>query len=809
MQKSTKMKSLKRFGIALILIVLAAIAAISYYLYSKKPQYNNNLQLNVLTAPVDVLFDDNAIPHIYAQNEEDAYTALGYVHAQERLFQMEIIRRLATGHLSEIFGNKTIESDRFFRTLSFKEQATKSIAQIYSDPGDQTLTDAKAYLRGINKYLELGKTPIEFDLLGIPKETFSLEDCLIVGGYMGFGFSEAFNVDPLMTAIHEKYGDAYIKDLMNDWEQDAPMLPSFDGKSLSATETLLSFSKNLQKIKQQAEVLPPYHGSNSWIVSANRTKNKQVLFENDTHIAYGQPSVFFEASLSFPGHNIYGNFLAGFPFPVIGHNDNGAIGLTMLENDDVDFYKETYNPLNNKQVRYRDTFVDIVSRKEIIRVKGEKNIDLEVRKTPHGYLMNGVMDDYETTATPVSMWWTYYQFPDHILHASYQFTKAKNVQDVQQAASLIHAPGLNVMWGDKDGNIAWFAAAKLPKRPKNQRPYMLLDGASGKDEIEGWYEFDENPHNINPPSGFVYSANNQPDIYKNYPKLNGYYVPKDRAERIVSYMNGSKNDFSASDFQKMALDDTSKVQAMMAHQIATIANETLRNNEQKEIISYLKNWKGGHAVNAIEPVIYYRTLYFIIKNTFNDELQGDDFDAFLRSSTLVKTLPILMNNQASVWWDNIETKNKIESQRSIIGKSVAEAIDALKTQLGNDVSQWQWGKVHTLTHKHPLSVMPLVGSYFNVGPFPVPGGKETINNLDLNFEKNGVYNVPFGPALRRILDFSDTNHAKSINPSGNSGNVMSPYYGNQGSAFANGQFRTEYILREDVEKVKIGHLVLR
>ncbi len=803
------MKILKRILFLLISLLLLTTIGIGVYLNSKKPQYSNNLELKILDAQVDVLFDDKGIPHIYAQSEEDAYTALGYVHAQERLFQMELIRRLASGRLAEVFGEAALPSDRFFRTLSFREHIKKSIAEIYTDPADPTVAAAKAYVRGINKYILEGKTPLEYEIAGIEKTQFSLEDCLLTGAYMGFSFSEAFKTDPLMSYIHETYGADYLQDLMNNWELDAAKIPTFDGQS-TAAKTMLSISSTIENIRKSNDFIPPFHGSNAWIVSPNRSKNKQVLFENDTHIAFGQPSVFFEASLSYPNHNIYGNFLAGFPFAVIGHNDQGAWGLTMLENDDVDFYKEAYNPLNTNQLKFKNGFVDIENRIERIDIKGGKSEELIVKKTHHGYLINDVCKELDAQKqTPISLWWSYYQFPDHIMHAAYQFSQAKNVAEISHAASLISTPGLNIMWGDKNGDIAWFAAAKIPKRPKNTIPYMMLDGVSGKDEIEGWYGFEENPRCVNPPSGYVYSANNQPDTYKNTALLSGYFCAKDRAERIEHYMKSSKNDFSESDFQKITLDDTSTVQANLAQLIATQLDGKCNDNAEKIGLDFLKNWKGGHGVAAVEPVVYYRTLYFLIKNTFGDELKGDAFEHFMESAVVLKTLPVILKNPNSKWWDNLETHDKKESESEILLKSYQEAMAALKTQLGDNPTAWTWGKVHTLTHKHPLGVMPLVGKYWNVGPFPVAGGKETINNLDLEFDKDGVYNVPFGAALRRVLDFSDIYHAKSINPTGNSGNIMSPYYKNQAEDFAYGRFRLELMLREDVEKVKIGALILK
>lgn len=802
------MKLLKRTLLALLATVLLAAIGGWLFLRSKTPEYSGALALAGLRAPVEVLYDEHGIPHIYAENEPDAFFALGYVHAQDRLFQMEMLRRLATGRLSELVGDKALETDKFFRTLSLRDAAKRSLSEIYTDPNDPAVAVASAYVAGINQFLETGKTPLEFDLMGIPKTPFTLEDCLVVAGYMGFSFSEVFKVEPICAAIQQRFGDEYLKDLVTGWDSAALKIPVTNGTP-GAAETLLRLSGALGRMEDFCRPIPPFHGSNSWVLAGSRTKNGKPIFENDTHIGFGQPSVWYEAHLNFAGKSLYGNFIAGAPLPPIGHTDDGAWGLTMFENDDTDFYRETVNPENPNQVRFKDHWEDMAVRQEIIQVKGQPDVVFPVKKTRHGYLLNDVVKLLKPENQPIAFWWTYYQRPDHNLHAFYKLAHARHAGEAAEAVSLIHAPGLNFMWADAQGNIAWWAAGLLPKRPAHVRPYLPLDGASGADEIEGWLPFDQNPHAVNPPSGFVYSANNQPAPTAGNPLVPGYYVPEDRARRIFSALSAPKNDWTTDDLRRLALDNTNPVYPGVVAEISRVVKPNTTDETERKALEIMELWNGSHELADVAPTIFYRWMWHFYQNTFRDEVGAEALKTFISSHTMKRTFAVLVRNDGSRWWDDVSTPDKKETRTEIFQKSWSEAIADLKKQLGPDPAGWQWQRVHFLEHAHPLAVLPGVGKYFNVGPFAVPGGKETVNNLDFGLDSTGIYRVKYGPALRRILDFSALGEAMSINPTGQSGCISSPFYDDQAQMYANGQLRHEWTRRADVERVQTARLALR
>jgi penicillin amidase len=808
-QKSSpdyKIKAGQKLLLALLIILPASLLANAMYLYSLQPEYSGRVKVAGLRDEVEVNFDPYGIPHIYGHTEEDVYFALGYVHAQERLFQMEMMRRVAGGRLSEIFGKDLIKTDKFFRTIGLPEGAERNAARFLRDGTGPCKKAALAYLAGINQYVENGKIPIEFRIIGIPVEEFTLKDIFLTGALMAFGFAEGFKMDPLVTNAYNKLGWEYLKDLVLDWHPDAQKIPVY---RLNYTQAVEKLGPAIHRITASLPVAR-WIGSNGWVVSGNKSKSGKVVLANDTHMMYAQPSVWYEAHMEYPGFSFYGNHAAGVPFALIGHNRFAAWGLTMFENDDVDFYKERVNPENPNQVWVDDHWEDLKIRREIIRVKGAGEVNFEVRISRHGPILNNV-DDVVAKAggDPISVWWSFNKFPTTMIQAFYRLSHVKDIEEARKAASMIDGSGLNVMYGDRDGHIAWWAAAKLIRRPAHVNPKMLLDGASGKDEPQGYYDFAQNPQSEDPPSGFVYSANNQPGRTTGslYP---GYYVPEDRARRIVEYLE-SDTVWSIETMKLMITDCISPVAPEVAGEILKLIKNnsiTTKTRNHEIACQILQNWTGDHQIHDVAPTIYYKLLANIMKNTFADELGDDEFMALVSSHLMKRTIAVIIRNDASLWWDNIHTKQIKESRKIIFAESFKQSIAELEKQLGKDISGWQWGKVHTLEHGHPLGRQKPLDKFFNVGPFPAMGGNETIANLGFQLSSKGRYPVQFGPAMRIILDFADIENSWSVIPTGQSGHFLSDHYDDQSKLFNTAKFRKQMMNRDEIEKLKKGTLIL-
>ena len=802
------MKTFKKIGIGIVALLVLSLLGGWLWLRSLRPDFNAELRLEGLSAPVEVLYDEVGVPHIYAQNEEDMYQAFGYVHAQDRLFQMEVLRRLADGRLAEVFGPDALPSDRFFRTLSLRKQAEWTIKERYdSQPNAPFVKAAKAYIRGVNQYIQQGKTPIEFTLASIPKTEFTLADMEIIVGYMGYTFVDAFRSEAIATMIQSKFGPDYLRDVMSNWPEGEPMIPTQAQEQQQAAQTLAAMANRLTDLEATLPA-PPFHGSNGWVIAGSRTKSGKPILSNDTHIAFSQPSVWYEAHLECPGFRFYGSFLAGTPTAALGHSDRGGWGLTMFENDDADFYREKVNPENPNEVWYKGQWVALETREEVIRVKGQEDVRLQVKKSPHGYLMNESFTAMKDEQAPIALWWVYHQFPSRHLEVFYELSRAKNATEAQQAVANLTAPGLNFMWGDVEGNIAWWAAGKLPRRPAHVNPMVILDGASGQDEPTGWYDFSQNPQILNPQRGVLYTANNQPaDMGTGL--VPGYYVPGDRARRIEQLLFTDRRDWTEASVREVINDVVSPTYAELLRDVLpALPSASLSPSAQKALLT-LGAWEGSHGLDRIEPTLYYRFMYHLTRNLVMDELGPEVYKAFEHNTNFKRNLATLMRKESSPWWDDLSTPNRKETRAEILTRSLNEAVAALEAQLGTDTAQWQWKRVHTLEHKHPLGILPVVGKYFNVGPLAAPGGRETINNLDFMIDSTGRYPITYGPALRRIVDFGDPENGRSVLPTGQSGYFMSKHYADQAQLFVEGGSRPERMNRADIERVNTGRTLFR
>lgn len=393
---------MKRTLTVIAVAVAAAAAGGAWYLHAKQPLRNGSLALAHLQAPVDVRYDERGVPHLYAQNQTDLYRALGYVHAQDRLFQMEMLRRLARGELAEVLGPKLVDTDRLFRTLRIRDHAAEYSAR--QDKQSQPWKVLEAYLDGVNQFQENNPAPLEFDLLGIPRRPFTPEDTLSIAGYMAYSFAAAFRTEPVLTYIRDELGSDYLRIFDLDWHPQGVLTPSGalgagDWKDLGA----------LARLSQQAledAGLPQFEGSNAWVVAGSRTASGKPLLAGDPHIRFAAPAVWYEAQLSAPGFELYGHHQALNPFASLGHNRAFGWSLTMFQNDDLDLVAEKVNPDNPNQVWYQGEWVDLQSEEQEIAVKGAAPVKLTLRRSPHGPIVNDALGA-SSGKTPIAMWWAF------------------------------------------------------------------------------------------------------------------------------------------------------------------------------------------------------------------------------------------------------------------------------------------------------------------------------------------------------------------------------------------------------------------
>jgi penicillin amidase len=787
---------LKIAALLLTGLIITAGALGAWYIHTKQPQRSGAIFMTNLQAPVSVRYDERGVPHIWAENEADLYRTLGFVHAQDRLFQMEMVRRLAQGELAEVLGPKLVDVDRLFRTLGIRARAQDMAAKMdLQSPASRALL---AYLDGINQFQATHPAPLEFDLLKIPKRPFTAQDTLAVSGYLAYSFAAAFRTEPAMTFVRDKLGPRYLTVFDLDWNPQGVISP---GAPASPTAALSP--RDWQGLSQLAQLsgqalalagVPPFEGSNAWAVSGSRTASGKPLLAGDPHIGYSAPSVWYEAHLAMPGFELYGHHQALNPSALLGHNTQFGWSLTMFQNDDLDLIAEKVNPENPNQVWYHGQWVFLQSRVETILVKGGEPVKLTLRRSPHGPIITDAFKD-SLGKTPVAMWWAFLETENPILDAFYELNRANTLEKARNAASKIHAPGLNVVWASASGDIGWWAAAKLPIRPDGVNPSFILDGSTAAADKLGFYRFSDNPQEENPQRGYIVSANHQPKPNSGVP-VAGYYNLADRAQRLDEHLRDDSVRWDSKTSQTLQLDTRTGYGPRVLAPLLPILNSFITVPVERAMLESLAGWDGSYQVNSITPTVFNQLLYELTRAAFADEMGEVQFKNLLATRALDSALPRLVAQADSPWWDNINTPVH-EGRADIVKAAWRATIEHLQKTLGKEASDWGWGNAHTLTHSHPLAAQKPLNWLFNIGPFPAPGGHEVPNNLSSPLGP-APWAVSYGPSTRRVIDFAAPGQSVGINPVGQSGVLFDAHYSDQAALFVAGGYLSQHLSEADV-----------
>lgn len=782
-----------------VLAVLLALVAVGagWYVYSKQPTRQGAVTLANLQGSVTVRYDERGVPHIRAENETDLYRALGYVHAQDRLFQMEIMRRLARGELAEVLGPKLLDTDKLFRSLRIRERSATYVAQL--DHESAHWKALQAYLDGINQYQDNHASPMEFDVLGIPKRPFTAEDTISVAGYMAYSFAAAFRTEPLLTYVRDQLGSDYLNVFDLAWQPKGALnLAASDWQNLGAIAALSE-----QALADNG--LPQFEGSNAWAISGSRTQSGKPLLAGDPHIRFSVPSVWYEAQLSAPGFELYGYHNALVPVAFLGHNLDFGWSLTMFQNDDLDLIAEKTNPDNPNQVWHRGQWVELQSREELISVKDAEPVRLTIRRSPHGPIINSALGQ-TVGSTPIAMWWAFLETENPILDGFYQLNRAATLEQARVAAEHIEAPGLNVVWANATGDIGWWAAAKLPRRPAGVNPSFILDGSNGEAEKDGYYPFSANPQEENPERGYILSANYQP-VSPTGMAIPGYYNLADRGQRLDERLRDTSVKWDVQNSQALQLEPgTGYPQRLLAPLAADLRAAATGAAEQAQV-EQLLSWDGQHSLDSLAATLFNQLVYQLTHEAMADELGDAFFTNLLQTRVLDGALPRLAADAHSPWWDK-RGSEAVESRAEIVKTAWQASLAHLRSTLGDDSQQWIWGSAHTLTHNHPLGQQKPLDTLFNVGPFAAPGGHETPNNLSQPIGP-APWPVVYGPSTRRLIDLADAGRALGINPVGQSGVLFDRHFSDQADAYMRGDYVPMHLDAETIKTNSRSQLILR
>lgn len=766
--------------IAGIIAALALVAFIGFtwFMNKSKPVIDGELAVTILDQDVTVTRDEKGVPHIFAKTDADLYRAQGYVQAQDRLFQMDLARRQASGRLSEIIGEATINTDKHFRTFSLRDAAEKSLAA-YDDESKQVL---EWYAEGVNAFIAQAKESntlsYEFALLGYEPEEWTVVDSLTIGKYMAYDLGGNWSTLAFRHWALQNFDEEKAKELFIKYPENASAIIEANIQNPVAVAGQFS-----------AEMLPnEFNGSNNWVVSGDKTKSGMPILADDPHLGLSTPSIWYQMHLQSPQQNVSGVIFAGIPGIILGHNDEIAWGVTNVGPDVQDLYIEIPNPDNPTQFRYDGKWEQAEVRGESIKVKDGETVDFEVVVTRHGPIMTDLaFKDTEPTAQ-FSMQWTALQ-PTAELRAVLGFNKAKTWSDFEKALEDFKAPAQNFVFASKDGTIAYKANGQIPIR-KQGEGQLPVPGDSSDYGWEGFIPWDELPTLVNPKEGFIATANNQV-IGEDYPyHITDFWAQPYRFERIKEVLEAN-DAITVEDMMALQMDQHNLYAREFLPDLLTSLKEKDQDGKYAEIMAMLEKWDMVDAKESGAPLVFHTLMIKLQEVLFKDQMPEDMYGIMYGKFNITdQLLRTAYSGEKSIW---IEEQGGIDET---IYKAFELTIAQLEDQFGKNSSKWQWGDYHQLTFDHTLgSASPILAAYFNAKKVPIGGSKVTVQAADNDLAGN----VDHGASWRFVVDVGDLSSAYHIVGPGQSGHVKSDWYQDQVLDWANGDYHQTFIKQEEIK----------
>ncbi len=773
-------------SIVVSLIIVFIVGGFFFYrmLVASLPDYNETVSSSNISSDVQVYRDSMAIPYIVAKNDEDVAFALGYVHAQERLFTMDLARRAGAGRLSEIFGRETVPFDKMFRTVGIKR-----MAKMIEDRMDKhSLKLLEAYSNGVNLYIERarGHYPVEFDILKYSPYKWKPLDCLIIGRMMAWELNISWWTDIVFSELVQKLGEEKVKEILPDYPENAPYIIPPGLKNLPKISS--NFIDTDRRFRKFFGIDGTHIGSNNWIVNSKMSVSGAPIIANDPHLGYSAPGKWFAAVVRSDSWNAAGYTLPGVPVFVIGKNQNISWVLTNIMLDDADFYSEKIDS-SGKNYFYQNSWHPLQIIKDTIYVKDSASVAFTIKITDHGPLISNIhpyeilFPETRIDTSAVSMRWTAQDFSDEFT-AFLKINKAQNWKEFKDAFSTYAVPGQNFVYGDKAGNIGYIFGGKLPLRG-SENPSFVFDGTTNKYDWKGYVPPNEIPDLFNPSENYIASANNK--TLKNFKyHISNLWEPPSRIERITQLLN-SKQKHTSSDFMKYQMDFVSPyAKKLTGYILRAFQDVKITDSNLKLAIELFKNWNYEMDQYSQVPSIYAVFFNHLLQNVYKNKMGNDLYNEFLFTTNVpYRSIMQLMENPSSLWFDDMSTP-RTETRDEIIRKSLSQALTDLENKFGKDLKEWQWGTLHQAIFKHAFSgFSSLVDKIIDIGPFEIGGDGTTIFNTEYPFYesiekfprfRHTEFENNLGPSMRFIYDFSKPDEFFLILTTGESGNVMSDHY---------------------------------
>ena len=806
---------MKKLIFILLAILIALVLVVGFVGWRQVtlawPQTDGQIKLDGLQGEVTVIRDKRGVPHIYASSTHDLFMAQGFIHAQDRFWQMEFWRRIGSGRLSELFGEATLDQDRFLRTLGLVPAAQLTWEALDAD----TQAALEAYAQGVNAYIEQNKNrlPLEFRVLGLTGVKFTPEpwtpiNTLTWGTLMAFNLGGNYRGELRRAQLLDRFGETWMRELMDiPYDQNHPTIVSqaIDWDRL-----------NLDAVASLPENMPlgagDGVGSNNWVVSGELTDTGAPILANDPHLGIQMPSIWYEnglhcrpAGADCP-YNVVGFSFASAPGVIIGHNDAIAWGVTNVGPDVQDLYVERLNPENPDQYEVNGQWQDIMWREELIYVAGQEEPErLIVRETRHGPIINdlapGSNGDWAYGWQPLALQWTALGV-NRVFQSVLHLNRARDWESFRQALTYWDAPSQNFVYADQEGNIGYQMPGLIPVRAQGDGS-MPVPGWNDDYAWTGFIPFDELPSSFNPPKGYIVTANNQV-VSPDYPYLiSKEWAPGYRAQRIVDLIEAA----GTLSVEKMGQIQGDNANLVAAEVIPHLRDVPLDRPEVAAQRDKLLSWDLQQDPDSGEAAFYEDFYYHLMPAVFEDEL-GDLTPGY--GSSGKRVLASVIGNPDSHWWDDVNTRKR-ETREEILARALDKAYDDLVQRLGDDPAKWRWGDLHQATFRNETlgkSGIAAIEAIFNRGPAEVGGGNAIVNATSWGGEEPRPFEVSWLPSMRMIVDMADLSRSLVTNTTGQSGHPYHPHYDDQIQQWATIQYAPMLWTRDQVEANAEGTLLL-
>jgi penicillin amidase len=782
---------------AVIGVLLLIASAIFYFMaHTALPQLDGTLSLPGLSAPVTVTRDHHGIPTIDAGNLDDLFFAQGFVTAQDRLWQMDGMRRFGAGELAEILGPDLLKSDKEQRILGMRQAARKA----YLSLSNENRARFEDYARGVNAYIDSHRDslPLEFRILGYSPKPWTPEDSMVIAAQM----VKDLNHDPNLLSREEilsKLGpelaaDLYPNSSMHDRPPTAAQ-PNLQAEPDASDEEEDEDSPAPSSVTHNDSPLysdPFPVGSNDWVVSGAHTVSGKPLLSNDMHLQHQMPNLWFEAHLRCGNYDVAGVTLPGLPFVIVGHNQRIAWGFTNVGGTVEDLYIETFNSAG--EYKTPDGWKQPEHRREVIHVKGQPDVNVDVTLTRHGPI---VSDLIRGETRKLALRWTLYE---GVHNPFFAVNSARNWEEFRRAFSEFDAPGQNVVYADVDGNIGYQATGKFPVRAKGDGSYAE-DGSTNDYEWIGYIPFDQLPSVYNPPLGIIGTANGRitPDGYPF--SISTHWEAPWRTERIYRVLQSGKK-FAPADMLALQTDIYSAFDRFAAERfVYAVDHAKNATRKAKQAADILRSWDGRMSADSAAPTIESRSRVQLVRLLLEPKLGS----APAGSDPSTLSWRSYRWTQQSVWLESVmlhQPKRWLPDNYASYDDLLADAVDAAATRndAPDDLNDWKWGPYNPVEIQHPIfGNIPFVQSWSGPGLQPQSGSGYTVKAVT-RFH---------GPSERMTVDLSNLDQSTLNLVTGEAGNILSPYYMDQWKAWYDGSTFRWPFSKVAVEKSAAHHLTLQ